>query len=766
MLTTRRLARLAVPRRRICSVSPRARAACTVVVRPPSQDDESIVDFFDRPQGKSWFRTYAAGTTGLFLQPSLTHPSAFRHVADAALKKAQALVDRILRAPGSATELRKVVKNLDRLSNVLCGVIDLAELVRHAHPDPRWIDAANDAYAILFEYMNVLNTHVDLYNVLKQVLSTPDIASNLTPEARETALIFWRDFEKSGIDLPPHLRARFVQLSSEIFTLGRDFVNQASAPRPAVSLPASALRETGTAGLLSRLRLPARTSNTVPVYPGTSEARMIMASVPDEATRRALYVATNSSSREEIDVLETLIKTRAQLASLVGKPSYAHVALDDKMTRSPENVMTFLQAQLYQSRPHALADVRAIAERKRQYLGLAETPPVYAWDREFYSPRVSTAAPVPLPNLTPGTVFYGLSRLFTHLFGISLRPAGLQPGEVWHEDVRKLEVIDEDEGLVGYIYADLFSRAGKAAGAAHYTVRCSRRVDDDDAEGDFPDGVRHPEFDGGLQVPEHTVRGRPGRYQLPVVVLLCDFPKPTQAGAANLDWSDVMTTVHEMGHAVHSMIGRTDYQNVCGTRCATDFVELPSLLMEHFFLSSPDVLSLFRRPETPTMVHIHSSPQSDIAPGAAIDAHSQIILATLDQLYHSPLASSSSFDSTATFARLQDEWGVLPFASGTSWQTRFGHLYGYAATYYSYIFDKALARAVWERVFASAPLERSAGEKLRREVLRYGGGKDPWAMLAAVLDMPELASGDEAAMKQVGQWRVEDDGSGWNTHSH
>lgn len=213
------------------------------------------------------------------------------------------------------------------------------------------------------------------------------------------------------------------------------------------------------------------------------------------------------------------------------------------------------------------------------------------------------------------------------------------------------------------------------------------------------------------------------------------------------------------------MIGRTDYQNVCGTRCATDFVELPSLLMEHFFLSSPDVLSLFRAPNAQHMVHVHAGAPTNAAPGAALDAHAQIILATLDQLYHSPLAAEPSFDSTAVFARLQDEWGVLPHAPGTSWQTRFGHLYGYAATYYSYIFDKALARAVWERVFARTPLERRAGEKLRQEVLRYGGGKDPWAMLAGVLDMPELESGDEAAMKQVGQWRVEDDGRR-AAHSH
>jgi len=55
-----------------------------------------------------------------------------------------------------------VVKNLDRLSDMLCGVIDLAELVRNAHPDRAWVEAANNAYEALCEFMNVLNTHVGL----------------------------------------------------------------------------------------------------------------------------------------------------------------------------------------------------------------------------------------------------------------------------------------------------------------------------------------------------------------------------------------------------------------------------------------------------------------------------------------------------------------------------------------------------------------------------------------------------------------------------
>ena len=42
-----------------------------------------------------------------------------------------------------------------------------------------------------------------------------------------------------------------------------------------------------------------------------------------------------------------------------------------------------------------------------------------------------------------------LSRLFTHLYGISSRPANVTSGEVWHNDVHKLEVVDEDAGVLG-----------------------------------------------------------------------------------------------------------------------------------------------------------------------------------------------------------------------------------------------------------------------------------------------------------------------------
>ena len=130
---------------------------------PASGDDKALITLFDHP--KSLLLSSPFKVTGLFTHPSLVHPGALISLADATLVRAQLLTDRILRAPQSRDELQKVVKNMDRLSDMLCGVIDLSELVRNAHPDRLWVDAANQAYENLWEFMNVLNTHVGLYEV-------------------------------------------------------------------------------------------------------------------------------------------------------------------------------------------------------------------------------------------------------------------------------------------------------------------------------------------------------------------------------------------------------------------------------------------------------------------------------------------------------------------------------------------------------------------------------------------------------------------------
>jgi intermediate peptidase len=139
------------------------RLYASLATLPTSKDDLALVDLFDQPSAS--LRSSALSPTGLFGHDSITEPHALVRLARATLARAQLLTERVLRARQSRDELKKVIKNLDRLSDMLCGVIDLAELVRNAHPEPEWVHAANWAYEALCEFMNVANTHVGLYEV-------------------------------------------------------------------------------------------------------------------------------------------------------------------------------------------------------------------------------------------------------------------------------------------------------------------------------------------------------------------------------------------------------------------------------------------------------------------------------------------------------------------------------------------------------------------------------------------------------------------------
>jgi intermediate peptidase len=205
------------------------------------------------------------------------------------------------------------------------------------------------------------------------------------------------------------------------------------------------------------------------------------------------------------------------------------------------------------------------------------------------------------------------------------------------------------------------------------------------------------------------------------------------------------------------MIGRTEYHNVSGTRCATDFVELPSILMEHF-AQSPGVLAMFashyatNEPLPLPLLEQHFTLQRSLA---ALETHGQIGVAMLDQAYHS-LAPHAPLDSTAVWHDLQERIGVIPPVRETAWQTQFGHLHGYGATYYSYLFDRAIAGKVWSTLFAGGEL-RDGGEVFKDRVLKWGGGRDPWVMVGELVGGSEgeaLMRGDEESMRIVGGWEI------------
>ncbi|KAG9054915.1 Mitochondrial intermediate peptidase, partial [Serendipita sp. 407] len=171
------------------------RRAHTASIIPVTTHDHTLRDFFDQPH-----KPLLRGTNvpiGLLGYPQIASPESFVPVTAATMARANYIVRRIIQAGNNEGERMRIVKNIDRLSDLLCGVIDMAELIRHTHPERAWVDAANQAYDTLCEYMNHLNTNVDLARALDDFMASPSF-KNLPMEAKQTAWIFKHDFDKSG----------------------------------------------------------------------------------------------------------------------------------------------------------------------------------------------------------------------------------------------------------------------------------------------------------------------------------------------------------------------------------------------------------------------------------------------------------------------------------------------------------------------------------------------------------------------------------------
>ncbi|KAJ3035088.1 Mitochondrial intermediate peptidase, partial [Rhizophlyctis rosea] len=517
----------------------------------------------------------------------------------------------------------------------------------------------------------------DSQKALKRVTNYPAISQSLSHEERAVASALINDFEKSGVGMPQSTRARFVDLNDKILALGQAFtevshpyVDHVEFDDPVKSL--EGLPPPHIQHLMNNTKKKGK-SNVAAVRTGSPLAYSVLRLAQREESRRAMYVALNSGSPRQLGLLEEMLRTRGELANLLGKESYGEMTLGDKMVQSPEHAMRFLESAAKSHRPLAESDLSILQNLKRRHTNNPSAQ-VEAWDQYFYTRFVSpspshstdTSPSEPLttsslrPYFTIGNTFKGLSTLFQSLYGIRLEPSTTLLGETWHSEVRKLDVVHETEGKIGTIYCDLLQREDggrKYDSAAHFTVRCSRLVTREEMrerrwEGD---GFRNKEA-------EKVVEG--GVKQLPVIVLVTDFVRSQGGGATLLSFEDVKTLFHEMGHAMHSMLARTDYQHIAGTRVQMDFVEVPSVFTEHF-TSSPSFLATFARHhktnEPAQITHLKSflsCQQSQTF--KALELQNQIQMALLDQLYHSSLATSPSFSTTQILKDLQNRVNVFP----------------------------------------------------------------------------------------------------------
>ncbi|XP_053564479.1 mitochondrial intermediate peptidase [Bombina bombina] len=622
--------------------------------------------------------------TGLFGVPELSTPEGFRIIQENALKRTECLVEAACSTPPSA----ETVRIFDQLSDELCKVADLADFVKAAHPDPSFREAADEANRNISSMVERLNTDINLCQSLRNLLADKSVVDSLDPETRKVAELFLVDFEISGIHLDEEKRQKAVNLNMNIADLSNAFLMGTSLPNR-----------------IDKDMIPEHIRSQFSWNGKYIQISGLHADSPDDLVREAAYKIFLYPNANQMKYLDQLLYSRNLLAQLVGYPTFGHRALLGTMAKTPETVMMFLEKLSSRLFDRTLKDFEMMAGMKMKLNPM--NPDLMPWDHPYYSgvlraEKYNIEPSLYSPFFSLGACMEGLNTLFNQLLGISIFSEEPAKGEVWSEDIRKLAVVHETEGLLGYIYCDFFSRAEKPPQDCHFTIRGGRLKEN-------------------------------GEYQLPVVVLMLNFPLSTKNSPTLLTPGMMENLFHEMGHAMHSMLGRTRYQHVTGTRCSTDFAEVPSILMEYFASDYRFVNQFARHYQTgqPLSKHMVSRLCESKKVCAASDMQLQVFYAVLDQIFHGkhPLKGST----TEILKETQEAFYGLPYVPQTAWHLRFSHLAGYGAKYYSYLMSKAVASMVWKQCFLKNPFDRVMGERYRREMLAHGGGKEPMLMVQDML---------------------------------
>lgn len=565
----------------------------------------------------------------------------------------------------------------DELSDTLCKVADLSEFIRLGHPQGSYSHAAEDACVSISGIVEKLNTHRELFQSLKDVVDNGDIVET-TAIDDHVAKLFLFDFEQCGIHLEEELRKKVVMLNESILYLGQRFMAGAVHPR---ALPKSVLPE-------NMRHLFAIDGDKILVSG-------LYADSPNALAREAAYKLYLYPDTHQEELLNDLINCRHELASTCGFSTYAHRAMKSSTMENPENVKEFLDLLSEKLRPRAQKDFDLMQKMKMSDSG--HNVPLAAWDTPYFTARMknkylqtSSQATEFMPYFSLGGCMEGFSNLMKSLFGIRLANVEMEKGESWSDDVYKLKVTDENNELMGHIYCDFYERNGKPNQDCHFTIQGGKRL-------------------------------ASGEYQNPIVVVMLNFSQ-ARWNPTLLSPSMVDNLFHELGHAMHSMLARTEYQHVTGTRCSTDFAEVPSVLME-YFASDPRVLKTFAKhyqtqePMPDEMLERLCMSKNVFS---ASETQLQVFYSALDQVYHGQPEYLRK-NSTETLKMVQEQYYGLPYVPSTAWQLRFSHLVGYGAKYYSYLCSRAIASWIWQEYFQKDPLNRTQGDKYRYNCLFHGG---------------------------------------------
>jgi Zn-dependent oligopeptidases len=591
--------------------------------------------------------------------------------------------------PGQPRDILTDINNLEILANEPLGQ---AGLYANVHPNES-VRAAGDICEQKFMALHKdINLSRPIYDRLLQV-NLAELSGIDRYYAEQTRQLF----ELAGVGLEEKQRARVRELNAEIVKLGQAFLANMREDTRKVTLTAQDL-----AGLPEDFiaKHPADAQGNVVLSTDYPDYFPLMQYAASDEARRKMYVAFRQRGYPANKaVLKQLLTARHELANLLGYSNFADYITADKMIGSATKAADFIDQITVIAKPRADQDYATLLQRLQQIQPGATH--VSDWQKTYLENLIRNEVYAVDPQevrqyFSYAKVKTGIFTLVEDLFGVQIKP---WQTDVWHPSVEAYEVWENGK-LLGQFYLDMHPRPGKYQHAAQFGIR---------------DGVK------GVQTP--------------LAALVCNFAGG-DGGVDLLEHDEVETFLHEFGHLLHTLFGGDlPWARFAGTNTQRDFVEAPSQMLEEWVWDL-ETLHTFARNSAGEPIPAELVRKMNAARnfGQGIFVRHQMFYAALSLNYYN--RDPATLDLDRLMIDLQNQYSPFPYVEDTYLYASFGHLDGYSAMYYTYMWSKVIAADMFREFEKNGLRNRELASRYRHTVLAAGASRPAANVVQEFLGRP------------------------------
>jgi len=442
-----------------------------------------------------------------------------------------------------------------------------------------------------------------------------------------------------------------------------------------------------------------------------------MAKANDALKRKELAEkALRKGGKKNLILLDKIVALRKENARILGYKSHADYKTEVRTVKTTARALSFVNGLMRKANVGARKDIKDLTELKREQTKNKNTK-IENHDIAYYSDqlkqkRFSIDSEKVREYFPIDTVKRGTFKIYQELFSVKFEKLSGFP--LWHKDV-ELYAVKDDGKIISYFALDLYPREGKYGHACAIDMIGGRKMSGDNI------------------------------YIAPIAVMLANFPKPRKGHPSLLSHGEVETFFHEFGHIMHMVLTRAKYLSQSGANTAWDFVEAPSQMLEHWVWDKKmlNILSGHYK----TGVNLPKEMLSNMLKGKQHMVSYGVVRQLIFALFDIKLHTENTKDTAVMYAKLIKKYTDVVLPKTQIFPAGFGHMMGYDAGYYGYMWSKVFAVDMFSRFKRAGLLNKKVGYEYRKIILERGSSEEEMKLLEKFL---KRKSDNKAFLKEIG----------------